>query len=217
MSTIPLANIRAAIFDMDGTMIDNMKYHQQAWQAFFRQHGIALTEAEFKQRVSGKKNDQIFTSIFGKTLDKVTEQRYTEEKEALYRQLFRPYMQEIPGLTKLINALHERRIKTAIATTAPAKNREFALRELQLEGEFEAILGDEDVTNGKPHPEIYLATAQRLNVAPDQCLVFEDSPAGVAAGKRAGMTVVGVLSSHSALELHEANYLVHDFRDVTLA
>jgi beta-phosphoglucomutase-like phosphatase (HAD superfamily) len=77
-------------------------------------------------------------------------------------------------------------------------------------------LGDEHVTQGKPHPEIYLATAKELGVAPSECLVFEDSPPGVASGKSAGMTVVGILSSHAPGELKDADYAVDDFTQIQL-
>jgi HAD superfamily hydrolase (TIGR01509 family) len=214
---IPLTGFRAAIFDMDGTMINNMAYHKKAWQEFLKQHNITLTEEEFRQKISGKKNDQIFALVFGRKLDKESELRYAEEKEALYRQLFKPHITEIAGLSKLIADLHTHTLKTAIATTAPAKNREFALNELGLDGKFEVILGDEHVTQGKPHPEIYLATAKKLGVAPGECLVFEDSPPGVASGKSAGMTVVGILSSHVADDLQDADYLVEDFTKISFS
>jgi beta-phosphoglucomutase len=214
---ISLIGYKAAIFDMDGTMINNMAYHKKAWQAFLSRHDITLTEDEFRQKISGKKNDQIFTLVFGRQLSKEDELAYTEEKEALYRELFQPDIAEIAGLSLLITKLHEYGIKTAIATTAPAKNRDFALKALGLEGEFAVILGDEHVTQGKPHPEIYLSAARRLGVAPSECLVFEDSPPGVASGKSAGMTVVGILSSHLADELHDADYVVDDFTGIALS
>jgi len=212
--TIPLADFKAAIFDMDGTMINNMAYHKKAWQEFLKRNNITLTEEEFRNKISGKKNDQIFELVFNRKLDKDEELNYTEEKEALYRGLLQPDMEEISGLTKLIEMLHTRGIKTAIATTAPAKNREFVLKELGLNGKFEVILGDEHVNRGKPHPEIYESTSRKLGVKPHQCLVFEDSPPGVASGKDAGMTVVGILSSHSAEELHDADYVVSDFTNI---
>jgi HAD superfamily hydrolase (TIGR01509 family) len=214
---IPLTDYKAGIFDMDGTMINNMAHHKRAWQAFLKQHDITLTEEEFRNKISGKKNDQIFELVFGRKLNKNEELKYTEEKEAMYRELFKPDIKEIAGLTKLIETLHAHGIKTAIATTAPAKNRDFALKELDLDGKFEVILGDEHVSKGKPHPEIYESTAKQLGVAPEDCLVFEDTPSGVASGKSAGMTVVGILSSHSANELHDADYVVSDFTVIQLA
>ncbi|HSX01964.1 MAG TPA: HAD family phosphatase [Candidatus Saccharimonadia bacterium] len=214
---LPTSGFKAAIFDMDGTMIDNMAYHQRAWQEFFKRHHITLTEAEFKHRVSGKKNDQIFESVFGETLDAARVQAFTEEKEALYRQLYAPHITEVAGLGRIIAELHDRGIWTAIATTAPAKNREFALKALGLEGEFEVILGDEHVRRGKPDPEIYLATAAALGVEPSACIAFEDSPPGVQSAQAAGMMVVGILTSHAAAELVGAASVVRDYDQIELA
>lgn len=216
-ANITLAYFKAAIFDMDGTMINNMVYHKKAWQEFLKRHGIGLTEDEFRQKISGKKNNQIFELVFGKKLDAESEAAFTEEKEGIYRELFAPDIKEVAGLIDTIATLHERGIKTAIATTAPAKNRDFALKSLGLEDKFEVILGDEHVSQGKPHPEIYLLAAEKLGVSPSKCLVFEDSPPGVASGKNAGMTVVGILSSHSAHEVSDADYTVNDFTDITFS
>jgi HAD superfamily hydrolase (TIGR01509 family) len=154
--------------------------------------------------------------IFDGKLGPEQVQQYAEEKEAIYRELYAPDIEEVTGLIKFIDDLQGRNIRTAIATTAPAKNREFALQSLGLEDRFEVILGDEHVVNGKPNPEIFLSTANELSVDPSECIVFEDSPPGVKAGKNAGMVVVGLLTSHASDELSEADYLVNDFTDINL-
>ncbi len=214
--TINIKNIQAAIFDMDGTMINNMSYHKKAWKEFLNRHGVSFTEEEFSHKISGKKNDQIFEIVFGRKLTQDELEKYTEEKEALYRELYKPEIQEVKGLTQIINELHSKNIKLAIATTAPEKNRTFGLNALHLAERFEVILGDEHVTNGKPNPEIYLETAKRLQVEPENCLVFEDTPPGVEAGKNAGMIVIGILTSHSKEDLHKADYLINDFAELEL-
>lgn len=211
---IPISSFKAAIFDMDGTMIRNMVYHKKAWQEFLKRHDIHLGDDEFRQKISGKKNDQIFELVFGEKIEHGKIADYTEEKEAIYRELYEPDIIEVEGLTDVISELQARNLKTAIATTAPEKNRNFALRILKLEDKFEVILGDEHVTKGKPNPEIYLSTARELGVEPGECLVFEDSPPGVESGKSAGMTVVGLLTSHEADELPAADYVVRDFNDI---
>lgn len=104
----------------------------------------------------------------------------------------------------------------AIATTASAKNREFILRNLGLSPDiFSVILGDEDVSHGKPNPEIYLKAAKNLHKEPNSCLVFEDSPPGVTSGKNAGMTVVAILSSHTEVDLENADYFIQDYTEAT--
>ena len=207
---------KAAIFDMDGTMVRNMIYHKKAWQEYLKRHGMQLSEHAFRQKVSGRKNNQIFELLFRRKLNARELKRYSDEKEALYRELYRPHIEEVEGLTALVEKLHAKNIQTAIGTTAPAKNREFVLQSLGLEGRFAVILGDEDVTHGKPHPEIYLSVAKALAIPPKQCVVFEDSPPGIEAGKNAGMVVIGLTTSHGADELAGADYMVHDFRDITV-
>ncbi len=213
--TIDTSRYKAAIFDMDGTMVDNMAYHQKAWQAFLQRHGFELDDAAFK-RLFGKKNDVLLRTLFDRNLTDGAIAAYADEKEALYRELFAPDIVEISGLTQLINELRGRGYKLAIATTAPAKNREFVLRSLGLEAAFDVIVGDEHVVHGKPDPEIYSATAKALGVTPEECIVFEDSPSGVTAGKNAGMTVVGILSSHIPEELDGAEFTVRDFTKIKL-
>jgi beta-phosphoglucomutase len=211
-----LKQMEAAIFDMDGTMVRNMTYHKKAWQEYLAQHGIHLSEDEFREKISGKKNDQIFELVFGRKLSEEELAKYTAEKEQLYRDLYAPDIKEVEGLTSLITALCDRNIKIAIATTSPAANRQFVLKSLGLENKFQVILGDEHVRRGKPDPEIYISTANELSVPPSKCVVFEDSPPGVQSGKAAGMTVVGLLTSHSAEELPGADYLIRDFTGISI-
>jgi beta-phosphoglucomutase len=212
---ITLADFDAFIFDMDGTMINNMNYHKKAWMEFAKKHGQNFSEEEFKEKFSGKKNDKIFQLIFNNklTVDEVAE--FTEEKEEIYRKLYAPDITEVPGLTNIIKILHKNHKKLAVATTAPEKNREFGLSALHLIDSFDVILGDEDVTKGKPDPEIYLKTASQLGVSEKKCLVFEDSPPGVAAGRNAYMTVIGLLTTHSKEDLKDAKYCITDFTNLT--
>jgi len=208
---ITLNDFDAAIFDMDGTMINNMAYHKKAWREFAKRHGFDVSDEEFREKISGKKNDQIFANILGNTITPDEIKKYTEEKEAIYRELYAADIEPIAGLHHVITALQKAGKKIAVATTAPKDNRDFGFKALGLENTFDAILGDEHVTNGKPHPEIYLKTAEQLGIDPARCLVFEDTPSGVASGKAAGMKVVGILTGYSEEDLREADFCVKDF------
>lgn len=210
-----ISQYKAAIFDMDGTMIRNMSYHKKAWQEFLRRHDVDLSDEEFQEKISGKKNDAIFELVFGGNLSVDDLKKYADEKETIYRKLYEDEIEEVEGLTDFIARLHELGIKTAIATTAPKDNREFALESLNLNGKFDIILGDEHVSNGKPHPEIYMETARLLGVEPGSCIVFEDSLPGVQSGSAAGMTVVALLTSHNPSDLSEADYLVNNFTELS--
>jgi beta-phosphoglucomutase family hydrolase len=209
-------NIEAVIFDMDGTMINNMPYHQKAWKEFCRRKGLELSSEEFKEKISGKKNNQIFEILFKRKLSPEEETELTEEKEQLYRDIYSSDIKEVTGLSQLIHKFKTMGIKLAVATTAPKKNRDFGLKKLNLSDFFNLILGDEHVENGKPDPEIYLLTAKELNVEPRNCLVFEDTPVGVESAKRAGMKVVGISTTHSSKELQEADLLITDFTEFQL-
>lgn len=213
MIELKLADFDAAIFDMDGTMINNMSFHRDAWLAFAKRYGQDLTPKEFAEKFSGKKNDQLFEMFFNKKLNKEEITLFTEEKEGMYRALYAKAITEISGLTKVLKELQLQNKKLAIATTAPKANRDFGLEALGLTDIFLVILGDEHVTNGKPHPEIYLKTAEQLEVQPNRCLVFEDSPPGVKAGINAGMKVVGVLSTHAKEDLRDADYFIHTYKE----
>jgi beta-phosphoglucomutase len=216
MLTISLKNYKAVIFDMDGTMIDNMSFHKKAWDAFCEKYGLELTEEEFKEKISGHKNDKVFDLLFNKKCTPEEIADYTQEKEALYRKLYEPEIHEISGLSATLAACKEFGIPVAVATTAPRANREFGFKKLNLPIEFTAILGDEDSKKGKPDPEIYLKTAQKLDVAPNECLVFEDSPPGVESAKAAGMTVIALLTSHTKEELADADYFIKDYTELVL-
>ncbi len=200
---------------MDGTMINNMPYHKKAWKEFLKRHAISFTDDEFQKKISGKKNDEIFRIVFKRELTAEENMKYTEEKEDIYRELYTLDIREINGLSDIIAQLQSKGVTLAIATTAPEKNRQFGLHALGLENKFTVILGDEHVSKGKPDPEIYVQTAKMLNINPENCLVFEDSPPGVAAGKHAGMRVVAILSTHTKEQLHEADYFVHNYTEIS--
>ena len=208
--------IKAVIFDMDGTMIANMQHHDLAWQEFLKRHGIEMSEEERKRKISGRHNDQIFAMLFGEDTPVEKRKEYGEEKEQIYRGLYKNDIKEVEGLTLLLKRLKEKGFKLAVATTAPQKNRDFGLEELGLTNMFEVIVGAEDVTRGKPDPQIYEMTAEKLGVDPHECLVFEDSLVGVEAAKNAGMRVIGITTSHMASDLGETEATIDDFTQVEL-
>lgn len=204
----------AAIFDMDGTIINNMEYHKKAWKEFAKRHGLDLTDEEFKEKFSGKKNDQILNMIFGRELSAEDIAKYTNEKESVYRELYAADIEPVAGLHELLNILQNAGKKLAVATTAPKDNRDFGFRALGLENAFSVILGDEHVTKGKPHPEIYIETAKKLHVDPSRCIVFEDTPPGIQSGKDAGMKVISILTTHSEEDNKNADFFVKDFKQL---
>lgn len=212
---LSLKNIKAVIFDMDGTMVNNAFYHELAWKQFLKENKINLSQKEYFEKISGKRNDQTLKIFFPKiTSEEII--KYSEEKENIYRKLYSPYICEVKGLRDIITKLSQKGIKLAVSTTAPKENRDLVLKKLNLFNVFDLILGEEDVTYGKPDPEIYEKTAKMLDVKPEECIVFEDSPVGVQSAKKAGMRVIGVLTTYTSEQLSIADFVVDDYTDVNV-
>ncbi|MFZ2593161.1 MAG: HAD family phosphatase [Minisyncoccia bacterium] len=209
-----LTGIQAVIFDMDGTMVRNTADHHAAWNDFLAEHQLHLTDTEYKEKAHGKNNHEILRALFGQEIDEATIHAYGAEKERLYRERFLQHFAPVEGLLPLLTILRERALPLAVATTSCKENRDFILGGLHIEDFFSVISGDEDVTHGKPNPEIYVLTSARLAVLPEHCLVFEDTPAGIHAAKTAGMHVVAVTTSHTEAELSEADMCVSDFNAI---
>ncbi|MEU4240007.1 HAD family phosphatase [Actinoplanes sp. NPDC026619] len=213
--TIRISGIRAAIFDMDGTIVDNTHYHERAWREFLRRHGVQLSESNLQDLLSGRRTDQVIPLILGDRMNRTQLAACADEKESIYREMHAGRVREVKGLRGVLDQLKQRGLMLGIATASPQKNRELVLRELGVEDVFDVVLGEEH-GKAKPDPEIFLKTAEKLVVAPRACLVFEDSPVGVEAARRAGMKVVGLSTSHSKTELAGADIVVANFTQLTL-
>jgi beta-phosphoglucomutase len=196
---------RAAVFDLDGTLVDNMRYHGDAWLALARRLGSDATRDDFERRWAGKKPEEILRILLGRPPAPEETERLAEEKEQAYRAAYRPRVSPVPGLLPFLNRLQDAGVRLAVATAAPRENREMVLAALGIVGRFEAVAGPEGShVRGKPAPDIYLAGARALDLPPAACLAFEDAVNGVLSARGAGMPVVGVLTSASPAELAEA-------------
>lgn len=187
------------VFDLDGTIVDNMALHADAFRTFAARHGLPPLDENARARFDGRRNRDIFPDLFGRPLGEQELRRFSEEKESLYRELSRGRLRPQPGLLRLLDLLDVRGVPFGVATSAPAENVPHTLRELGLEGRLTRVVRSDEVPRGKPHPDVFLAAAQRLGVPAPECVAFEDAPAGVVAAKAAGMTVVAVTTSFSAV------------------
>lgn len=208
--------IRAVLFDLDGTMVDNMRYHTDAWIEMARKLGRELTREYFQREFSGRKNEELFPLLLGRPLDAADVERLAEEKEARYRELYAPHVRPLDGLEALLGLLESRGIAIGIATAAPAKNREFVLERLGLTRRISVVVGAEQVEHGKPAPDLFLGAAEQLGCEPSATLVFEDAVLGVQAGRAAGMMVCGVATSELAEVLlgAGAQFAIRDFTEL---
>jgi HAD superfamily hydrolase (TIGR01509 family) len=199
----------AFIFDMDGVLIDSNPTHKIALQQFCEKHGYHLTEQQLREKIYGRTNRDWLLNLFGNLSDDTIRQ-YADEKEALFRELYTD-IKPMDGLLSFLEKLDQQRIPRAIATSAPRANVDFTLLHTRTERFFPTILDDSFVSQGKPNPEIYLKSAAALQFDPARCVVFEDSLAGVRAGKAAGCKVVGVTTTHTPEELHETDLTIDNF------
>ncbi len=206
----------AVIFDLDGTLIDNNRYHIEAWKVFFEKIGRPFSMEEYKTNMNGRINRDIFQYLFGKELSAEEITRLTDEKEALYRAYYAPHITAIPGLTNLLAQIQEAAIPMAIATSGLPVNIAFMFDHVAIEGYFEQVIDATYITNSKPHPEIFLKAAAAVKANPLNCVAFEDSVAGVRSAKAAGMKVVGLTTTHTAEDLHEADKIIKDYTEINV-
>jgi beta-phosphoglucomutase len=206
----------AVIFDMDGVIVDSNPAHKEAINEFCKQHDIVLDEEKFRTHVNGRQNRDWIPAVFGSEMAKEEILKLAEEKEKLFRKVYEPTITPLPGLENFLNKLKERGIPVAIATSAPVENVNFTLERTGLRKYFETILDDRNVSKGKPHPDIYIKTVEALKYPASECIVFEDSLAGVESAKGAGCKVVGVLTTHTKEELKQTDYTIRDFNEISI-
>lgn len=181
---------RAFVFDMDGTIVDNMAYHTDSWISFFERRGHAIDPDAFFRETAGRQGGEIIRSYLGAHLGDDEVALLNHEKEAVYRELYAPHRKTVAGFDALIARARANGVKLAVGTAAPPANVEFTLDGLALRRHFDAIVGATDVARGKPHPDVFLKAAELCGVAAEHCIVFEDAPLGVEAARRAGMRCV---------------------------
>jgi beta-phosphoglucomutase len=209
----------AFIFDMNGTMINDMHYHEQAWyHVFVNQLKAQLTPEQVKHHLYGA-TTEIFERVFG--VGKFSHEEIEAislEKESRYRADFLPHLKLMDGLHSFLDKAKSKNISLAIGTAAPIANVDFVLDNLSLRSYFPVVIGPEDVAYSKPHPEVFLKAASQLGIPAKNCIVFEDSPKGIEAAARAGMKAIGITSYHTADELKNENVLftLDDYTHISL-
>ena len=206
----------AFIFDMDGVIAHTNPYHTEAFKQFFDKYNVTYTLEEFEDHMYGKHNDYIMRHFFKRHLDDAEVRQLSEEKEALFREIYAVHVTPIAGLPVFLDALKTQGYRLGVATSAPRANLDFIIDKLSLRTHMDATLSSEDVSAHKPDPSIYLKSAGMLDVKPVNCVVFEDSHSGITAARNAGTKVVGVLSSHTADELPPCDRYIRDYREIDI-
>jgi len=199
------------IFDMDGVIVDNHQWHFKAWVEFGKRHWLRITRTEFDKHV-GTTNASILNALFSDKLNSKQVNVLSKEKENIYREIYAPHIQPVSGLPEFLQYASDSGIPIALATSAIAENVDFTLDATGLRKYFAHITDASMVKKGKPDPEIYLKTAKKLDVNPAECIVFEDSIAGIIAAQKAGMFAVGLATSFKASDLlNYVNKIIENF------
>ncbi len=186
---------KAFLFDLNGTMIDDMPYHIKAWHRILNGLGAGISMERMKEECYGK-NHELLERIFPGRFTLEEKNRMSLEKEKQYQKEFRTELKLIKGLDDLLQRSQDAGIKMAIGSAAIMFNIEFVIDGLHIRHYFDALVSADEVTNSKPDPETWLTCARRLGIAPNECLVFEDAPKGVESSANAGMDCVVITTMH---------------------
>lgn len=190
---------KALLFDLNGTMINDMKYHIVAWHRILNELGANLSLEKVKEECYGK-NDELLERIFPGRFTEAEKKKMSFEKEKQYQEQFRPHLRLLPGLDQFLKQAYASKIFMAIGSAAIPYNIDFVVDHFQIRHYFGAIVSADDVRISKPDPETFLICARKLNVDPADCIVLEDAPKGVEAAARAGMKAVVITTMHKEEE-----------------
>jgi beta-phosphoglucomutase len=207
---------RALIFDLNGTMINDMEFHIRAWTEILNEELKAgLSPEQVKSQMYGK-NSELFSRVFGKdSFSEEEMEHWSMEKEKRYQEAYRPHIQLIDGLGDFLKKAFEKNIPMAIGSAAIPFNIDFILDQLDIRKYFSAIVSANDVRISKPDPETFLKAASLLQVEPSSCLVFEDAPKGVEAAQSAGIPCVVLTTMHNRNNFPGTNRILAFIQDYT--
>lgn len=208
---------KAFLFDLNGTMVNDMQYHLEAWFGIINDDlKTNLPREDVKKEMYGK-NEEVLIRVFGEgkfSVERMNE--ISKEKERRYQKEYLPHLKLIDGLDEFLREAKSRQIKMAIASAAIQSNIDFVIDNLNIKDVFDAIVSADDVEKSKPDPETFLKAANALHAAPKDCIVFEDAPKGVEAASNAGMRVVALTTMHEKEDFKQyANIIAFakDYRD----
>jgi beta-phosphoglucomutase len=195
----------AAIWDVDGTLVDTAELHFAAWVRLCEELGRPFSRSDFAATF-GKRNPEILNYLFGPVFTDQQVAELADRKEEYYKAAARQGVEPLPGARKLLTALKDHGISQAIGSSAPRGNVDLILRLTNTAEFFQAIVSSEDTTRGKPDPQVFQVAAERLQMPAQRCIVFEDAVAGVEAAKAGGMKCVAVsfVGHHPEEKLREA-------------
>ena len=220
MTGMPSNSRTAFIFDMDGVLTDNMRFHADSWVELFKDYGLEGLDAQrYLVETAGMKGLDVLRYFLDPNISAAEAEHLTELKDFLYRVNSRDLIKPMPGLTEFLDTASARDIRLGIGTGAGPRNIEYVLGLLNLADTFQAIVNPHHVPNGKPHPDIFLRAAELLDVDPSSCIVFEDAIPGVEAARKAGMKCVAVTTTNrpeAFSSFENIVQIIDDFRELSV-
>lgn len=191
----------AAIFDMDGVLIDSGAHHRHAWRTLLAELGTEPAHPEHWRLTIGRPSEEAIPLLLGRRVSDAEARRLARRKRDLYQERAQAGMEPVPGVPEFLHALERQHVPRAVGTSASRWDAERLLDDLGLLRFFDVVVTADDVMLGKPDPEVWAQAARRLRVTPAHCVVFEDAPVGIQAARAAGMRAIGVTTAHTAAEL----------------
>ena len=210
--------IKGIIFDMDGTIVDSLPYHYEAWKIFFNENKVENFSEKLNEYKGGGTLD-LMRTVYGNQYSKKELKKMSEDKEKIFRKIYKGEIKQILGFKKFLDELKSKDIMVGLASNAIRKNVSMIINELEIYDYFDSIICGDEVINGKPNPEMFNETIDRFNINKDECLIFEDSLEGVLAAKNSGVKVIGITSSSSNKVLKDAGCVmsISDYLDFKLS
>ena len=210
--------IKGIIFDMDGTIVDSLPYHYEAWKIFFSENKVENFSEKLNEYKGGGTLD-LMRTVYGNQYSKKELKKMSEDKEKIFRKIYKGEIKQILGFKKFLDELKSKDIMVGLASNAIRKNVSMIINELEIYDYFDSIICGDEVINGKPNPEMFNETIDRFNINKDECLIFEDSLEGVLAAKNSGVKVIGITSSSSNKVLKDAGCVmsISDYLDFKLS
>jgi len=212
--------IKAVIFDMDGVIIDNQPYQKMSFKQLFAEINYQISDKEFAtaiKKLRGRPIKMYIEEFFRAHYNEKEMKELHQRRDEIYKIIFKQNFKAVAGFVDFINELRKTNFLLAVATSSTQELLDFTMDNLNVRDNFDLMMTADGIKNSKPHPEIYLETAKRLQVMPEQCLVFEDSFAGVESAQSANMRVALVTTSHKKEEFKNINLAINNFTEIKVA
>jgi len=207
--------IKGVIFDMDGTIVDSLPYHHEAWRIFFEENKVEDFSEKLKKYKGGGTLD-LMKAVYGNIYSIDELKKMSDDKEIIFRKIYKGNIKPIEGFLEFISELKSKNILVGLASNAIRKNVTLTLNELDVYDLFDSVICGDEVSFGKPNPEMFDKTVIGFNLKKDDCIIFEDSIEGVEGAVNAGINVIGVTSSNSSDILNNAGCIasINNFIDI---